>query len=215
MKTKTVLFDFDGVIGMTMEDNYKAWAKAFRTVNIEMDKKDYFLHEGLNTRGVAIRELQKNNISISNVEKLVKLKEQYYLESNNFSFYPGIKELIIFLKSSYKLGVVSGAGILRLKKTVPLDFLNHFDIVISGDDIQYPKPDPEPYLTALKRLAISATECIVIENAPLGIKSAKAAGLKTVAICTTLSREDLADADLILDGVTQLKDFFLSIEINK
>ena len=211
MKYKALLFDFDGVIGQTMEDNYLAWVKAFRTIVVEMDKTDYFMNEGLNTKHVAIRELKKNNLPIEQAEEIVKLKEKYYLESNNFSFYPGVMELIISLKDNYRLGIVSGASLQRLKKTVSQEFLRLFDTIITGDKVINPKPAPEPYMLASNGLQIPAGECIVVENAPLGIKAAKNANMLCVAICSTLDKKNLSQADYILESILELKNLLSQI----
>jgi len=67
--------------------------------------------------------------------------------------------------------------------------------VITGDDVSKGKPDPEAYLKAANELNVVSSECLVIENAPLGIEAAKRAEMRVVALTTTLDREVLSGAD--------------------
>lgn len=72
------------------------------------------------------------------------------------------------------------------------------------DDVEKGKPHPDPYLLGLERLGISANNALVIEDAPAGIKSGKAAGIKVVAMVTTHERESLHEADFIADSLLEL-----------
>ncbi len=211
-KYQAVLFDFDGVIGQTMEDNFQAWAYAFSTINITLKKVEYFLLEGMNTKNVAQTILNKHGQNENLASTIVLLKENHYLEHNSFEFYPNIINFIDSIRENFKLALVTGASSKRLKKTVSDEgFLKKFAITIAGDNVQNPKPDPEPYLLAAKFLNIFPSACLVIENAPLGIESAKKAGMDCVAICSTLKREYLSKADFIIDDTSLLKTLFQEI----
>ena len=79
------------------------------------------------------------------------------------------------------------------------------DVEICGLDVMHGKPDPEPYLKAWERSGLEKEQCVVIENAPLGIRSGKAAGLTVYAVNTgILTREDLAEADEVFDSMAEL-----------
>ena len=107
-------------------------------------------------------------------------------------------------KNGKSLAVVSASSKEKLEKTVPKDFLEKFDAVVCSEDYFNGKPDPEPYLTAMKNLNVSPEECIVVENAPLGIKSAKKAGAYCIALTTTLDKEYLKEANVILNNHEEL-----------
>ena len=84
------------------------------------------------------------------------------------------------------------------------------DRMITAFDVVKGKPDPEPYLKAWERSGLQKEQCFVIENAPLGVRSGKAAGLTVYAVNTgILTREDLqqAGADQVFDSMTELLDF--------
>ncbi len=89
------------------------------------------------------------------------------------------------------------------------DEINLFDYILTTDETKHPKPDPEPYLNCLKALQIDPKESIAVENAPLGIASAKRAGMRCVAIMSTLKREHLSEADYI---VKDLREASFTIE---
>lgn len=204
---KAVLFDFDGVIADTMEDLFSAWKNAFSDFGIEIKKEDYFVLEGLKQVNVA-KTLGKN-LNPDFYEEISKLKTRYYLENFKLIFYDHIYEIVDNLKkANKKLAIVSASPREKLEKTVPKDFLEKFDAVVCSEDYLNGKPNPEPYLTAMNKLNLNPEECIVIENAPLGIRSAKAAGIYCIALMTTLDEGYLKDADLIINNHKELLSLF-------
>ena len=139
-------------------------------------------------------------------EIIVKLKNKYYLENHSLVFYPKARELIDLLeRNKCLLALVSASPRKKLSRTVPAEFLKKFDTVVSGEDSKNGKPSPTPYLNAAKSLRILPKECIVVENAPLGIKSAKKAGMYCIAICSTLDRPFLFEADEVIDKFEDLE----------
>ncbi len=207
-RIQAVLFDFDGVIADTMEDNFKAWKKAFQTYRIEIASKDYFPLEGMHLLNVARTLGEKYGLSSQEAETLVTLKNKFYAQEHIFRFYPGIHELISFLKEKQLLlAIVSASPREKLSQTVPKDFLREFDSIIAGEDTLRGKPSPDPYLAAAKNLRISPERCLVIENAPLGIQAAKGANMYCIALPTTLDRGFLQEADLVLENLEEVKSF--------
>lgn len=203
---KAVLFDFDGVIARTMEDNFAAWVHALGKYEVRIGKEEYFLLEGAPPAKVAEIFAEKAGLDPRIAPDVVHAKEQFYRENNKFEFYPGIHELISELKhGGYRLGVVSGAFRGRLLSTGLGAFLGQFDVVITADDITKGKPDPEPFLQAAAKLGLVPGECMVVENAPLGIEAARAASMFCVAVCSTLDHKHLARANLIIENIGDLR----------
>ena len=201
-KYKAVLFDFDGVLGKTMEDNYKARAHSLSPHGVQIGREEYFLMEGAPPKKVAETFLKINNLGLESVDDIVRLKEKYYLKIRSFSLYDGAQELIESLKvKGLHLGLVTGASRQRLMGTGINAFLNQFDVLITGDQVSNGKPSPEPYLLCAQKLNVEPSECLVVENAPLGIEAAKKAGMYCVAICSTLSEEHLGLADIVLNNI--------------
>ena len=78
------------------------------------------------------------------------------------------------------------------------------DVLITADDVTVGKPSPEPYVLAARRLGIEPTRCVVVEDAPAGVASARAAGARVVAITSTNSADRLAAADVIVDRLADI-----------
>jgi len=86
---------------------------------------------------------------------------------------------------------------------------------VSGDSVKRGKPYPDPYIKAAKILGLRPNDCLVIENAPYGIRSAKAAGMFCVAVTTSLPKEYLKKADVIVDSLGQVNSLISNYYISK
>ncbi len=204
---RAILFDFDGVLGQTMEDNFRAWQAALTELGLEIGSEEYFLLEGMKLPEVARTLGVKNGITNADWEGVVKRKEDFYKKRNSFTLYPGVIELIKQLREKgVPLAIVSAARKLRLEDSVPAGFLDNFGAIITGEKTERGKPFPDPYLAAAKELGVSIMDCLVVENAPLGIEAAKEAGAFCIAICSTLSQDKLARADQIVKGFRDLAE---------
>jgi HAD superfamily hydrolase (TIGR01509 family) len=78
---------------------------------------------------------------------------------------------------------------------------NAFETIVAAEDVSRGKPDPEGYLLAARRLGMPPQRCLVIEDAPGGIEAGRRAGMRTLAVATTHSREELTAADTIVDSL--------------
>lgn len=207
-----VLFDFDGVIGDTMEDNYRAWVHAFGLYGASFSQREYFLLEGDKVDNIASRVLTKFGKDPSLGKDVAQKKDEFYKAHNSFKFSTGIPETIkILQQAGIKIGCVSGGARRRLlnEKTAPI--LDQMDALVTSDDVTRGKPDPEPYRKGVSKLGLPEDSVMVVENAPLGVASAKAAGLFCAAVCSTLSSEELKEADIILPGTSDLPNLFREI----
>jgi len=194
------LFDFDGVLAETLPDHFYAWQQILIRQGIEPNDLTMRLSEGSPAYKIAMALAAHQGIEIS--EKLAKeyatKKNQIFRVRTKAPVYLGITELITFAKKqAMKVGLVTGTTMANLEAGLAAQLLNQFDTIITDKDTQRGKPNPDPYLKAAENLQVSLPECMVIENAPLGIQSAKAAGAFCVGLTTTLSREHLQGADVI------------------
>lgn len=195
---EAVIFDFDGVIADTMKDNYLAWELAFESQGVHIGPKEYFLLEGMGRYDIARFFIKKYKLDPAILETVVSQKEMNYEQHNSFKIYPEIPPLLEFLQSnSIKTAIVTGASRNRMKQTLPANIAAQLTAVVTADDVTYSKPHPSPYLQAIEMLEIPAAQCYVIENAPMGITSAKAAGCHCLAVATTLNINYLQEADSI------------------
>ena len=133
------------------------------------------------------------------------------LEFDRIKPFEGIPDCLDELKQHFKLAVVSGSNRKTVEKVVDKFFPGYFEVIINGSDLERGKPDPDPYLKALEMLDLTRNECIVVENAPLGITAAKRAGLYCVAVASMLEPEKVQHADLVLEDHTALLDYLKSL----
>jgi len=207
---KAVLFDFDGVIGKTMEDSCRAWAQACTELGVSFDPEEFYLCEGMKSSEYARRLVLRHGRDGHDAEKLVARKNEIYSANNQFSFYVGIESLVKRLRDDgIKVGVVSGGSRQRLLSGRSGDLLKRCDAVVTGDELQQGKPSPEGYMRAAIELKVSPAECLVIENAPLGIESAKNAGMTCIGVCSTLSSNHLREADEVVTDHAELMQLFV------
>ena len=202
---KAVLFDYDGVLADTVSDNFRALSHAFSLHNVIIKKSDYMPLEGLNLPRIVEKIGIKYKVKSTFFPDIVKEKENHYKRHNKFRLYEGIEETIKSLKDKgIKLAVVSGASRERLFSVTSGSFLELFDAIITGDTIKNSKPHPDPYITALRLLGVTSSQAVVVENAPLGIESAKNAKIFCIAIASTLKKSYLVKADVIVNSIADL-----------
>lgn len=169
--------------------------------------------EGIGVQKTAEILGNKYNVDASTYRTIIKLKDEYFRRNYTFAVYDGVHELINHLNDrGIKTGLVTGAKRYRILESVPENFISRFTVLITSDDIDHTKPDAEPYIKAAELLNVKPEGCVVVENAPLGIQSAKAAGMFVIALKTTLSECYLSNADLILESFMHLLKL---IEINE
>jgi len=210
---RAVLFDFDGVVGDTYEDGYRAWVHALAPYHISYDILEYASLEGHKAMEVATLLVDRHGLDRVHVPSIVEAKDIHYKHHSLFKIMPGVLELIFLLKKQrIDLGLVTGARARRVFLPSSAFVAQKFDVVITAEDVQHGKPSPEPYLKAATRLKVPPSDCIVLENAPLGIRSAKAAGMACIAVTSTLPREYLEEADLIVDSLNDLVPLWSPVE---
>ena len=210
---KGVFFDLDGTLIKSMHHHYKGWKNVLSKNNIHLDKQYFYLNEGIKLENL-LRNLyidQKKKINDKILQNIINEKDSHYRLNTKIYFYKGVKSLIKHLhKKNIYLAMVTAGTKKRVFKTLPLKFINYFDKIITGSDCKYGKPHPEPYLKALAFSKLKKNNCLVVENAPLGIKSAKSAGLKTIAITNTLESTSLQSSDFIVNSMSELKNKLLN-----
>lgn len=203
---KGLVFDVDGVLMDSMPYHADAWVKAFGEAGIHITKMDIYEIEGSNHKGVVDIIFRKAGMEpkTSDYEVFLKKKREYFLQNNRAEPFKDMPACLQALKEKYKLAVASGADRTIVNSLMDRFYPGIFEAIVSGEDVTRGKPDPEPYLTAARKLGLEPEECMVIENAPLGIKSAKMAGIYCVAVPTYLPKEKLMDADMVLRDHAEL-----------
>lgn len=198
---KGIVFDMDGVLVDSMHYHAEAFKSAFKTeIDFDLDKKDVFLLEGMPGFDLVKKILENANLDNLYDDKVVdnicKIKKDVFQKIQKSKAFEGVPELLESLDCKNCLkSVVSGSSKQEVEFLLDQSNLHNFDVVITGDDLKNGKPDPEPFLTAIEKLKIKPSEALVVENAPLGVKSAFRAGIKFVITLnnTPLTIDDFND----------------------
>jgi len=203
---KALLFDFDGTLADTMEGHYSAWRAALGEHGISIAANDYYPLEGMGLHEVARALTEGLSWTDAAIDDLVLKKKKYFVDRQVIAFYPGVENLISDLNQrQVPMAIVTAGHLDQLQSSVPHGFLNFFDVLVTGDMLSRGKPDPEPYLLGASKLGFVPSECLAVENAPLGVQSARRANIYCIGICSTVSRRDLVEADEVLDRFEDLR----------
>jgi beta-phosphoglucomutase len=206
-RKKAVFFDMDGVLYDSMGHHAEAWSNAFRHFGIDFPKEMVYQNEGRTAQSTINLVYQRNEERDATD---VEIDQIYSKKTELIGFFPdatpfeGAKELMENLKKQgIDIWVVTGSSQDKFLDALLRDFgeLVSAEQVISGKDVKNGKPHPEPYLTALKKSGLKPGDVVVIENAPLGIQSAKAAGIFTIAINTGILDDSVlweSGADVVI-----------------
>lgn len=204
---KAVIFDMDGVIIDSMPYHFLAWYEALRPYGIRVSCFDVYSKEGERWDKTLKSLLKNGNIRPSKkiLKKIFSERQIIFKKSfKRFIFKDVLKVLIYLKKRGYILGLVTGTPSGEIKRILPRNISELFSCIVAGDEVKKGKPHPEPYLKAARLLKIRPRECIVVENAPFGIESAKKAGMFCIALTTGLSGEFLKKADIILSELGEI-----------
>ncbi|HEX3321004.1 MAG TPA: HAD family phosphatase [Terriglobales bacterium] len=212
---RAVVFDWDGVLVDSAQSYYLAYEWVLKQVGIDTTPREIYLREGQPTPDLIATLCSERGISITveKIAELVQLRRDYDMSLGTRKLFPGIWDLLTDLcNAGYKLGMVTGSSRKSVNLLLPSNRQSIFNAVVTADDVTKPKPDPQPFLMAAERMKLDPKGCIVVENAPYGVRSAKAAGCRVIAICTTLDAGDLNSADWIVRDHNALK-LLLSTEL--
>jgi len=203
-----VLFDLDGVVAPTLENHVRAYRETLAPLGIPVEHMVVASREGQRSQEIIawIAAGQGKPLAQPRVLELSEDKNRNYRGYPVPAPYPGFRELLETLRAR---GVRTALATGTHGKNVPHvlgDLLPLFDAVVAAEDVVHPKPDPEPYVRAAGKVGLDPRECLVVENAPLGVRSGKAAGCMVVAITTTLPAERLKEADRVLPSIQAVLD---------
>ncbi len=204
---KAVLFDFDGTLADSFEFHIEAWEHVLEKRKIPFNPFVVYYNEGRPVEEIAALILEEAGMSLpeDEIANLIQQKNVHFQKHNQAAPFPGVVELLKKLKGSRrKTGLVTGTLRKNLDAAVDASFLKLFDAIVTVEDAEKGKPAPAPYLAAASKLGLSPKVCLVIENAPMGIASAKAAGMRCAALATTLDAKYLQEADAVYKNPQEL-----------
>lgn len=217
---KAALIDMDGVLYDSMPFHTKAWKRLSDELGLNIPIEKFYLYEGM-TAEDTINLVAKHDLnrpfSPEECQELYRKKTLYMKEMGNVPVMPGALQTLNFLKSKGIICVlVTGSGQYSLIDSLNKDFPGIFDNnkLVTSYNVTKGKPHPEPYLKGAQLADCKIEDCIAIDNAPLGVKSASTAGAYTIGVTTgPIPAENLleAGADIVIKSMTACKNYLQTI----
>lgn len=205
---KAIIFDFDGVLADTEPVHFRMFRQILFKEGIELILEDYEQrYIGLTDEACfrAVMRAGGRSVTADAVKRLASRKTTLMQEalSREAVVIPGVEDFLLAASRSYRLAIASGA--LRREIEVVLEragLLSLFEHISSAEDVPQGKPQPDLYLHALDRLnavePLLASECLAIEDSGFGIAAAQGAGLRCLAVASSLDPLCLGEADAVV-----------------
>ncbi len=225
MNADALVLDFDGIIADSVKAHTSARLKAFQELGyadidplIHVEAHRHGSHPTeiigwiLSQAGVIAPQADIN--TDATVKKVVSLKSQIYFElaAQGLDPIPGAIDFIHWATAMFGVSRLAIATTATLQSEVgpflaQQKLTDLFGVIVAKEDTQpnRMKPDPYVYLEVMRRLKIDATRSVAVEDHPKGVMSSKKAGLQTVGITTTHSKNDLQEADVVISSFTELR----------
>jgi HAD superfamily hydrolase (TIGR01509 family) len=210
MSVGAIVFDFDGVLADSEPLHLRVYQELLRPQGIHLDEATYRArYLGYDDEGVfqQIGIDYKLLLGDEEIEMLIAEKARRFekLVSNGDVLYPGAVACVRRLAAAWPLGIASGA--LRAEIELMLGgagLRDAFDFIVASGDTEHTKPAPDPYLRAAELHRLPAAACFAIEDSHWGLKSARAAGMRTLAVTHTYPRASLLEADAVVDSLDEI-----------
>ena len=210
---KAILFDMDGVLIEAKDWHYEALNRALRNFGLEISRHDHLTtYDGLPTK----KKLEMLSVEMGLPRRLHtflnELKQKYTLEIVSTLCRPTFAHeyALARLKSeNYKIAVCSNSVRTSVDTMLSLAGIDSYmDLTLSNEDVKNSKPDPEIYVTAMKKFGLDAHECLVLEDNENGIKAAYASGAHVLEIGTTedTNYDNIAEAINLAEQRSGLSD---------
>lgn len=210
---RAVVFDVDGVLIDSLPMHAEAHRATFARYGVAIDPRDVYRLEGKKTREMVEAFVAKHRLDAALVDEIAREKQLAFESLGAAPLYPGAEQAVRALRGAgHRLAIATGTSRHNLGRALGA-LVGEFHAVVTADDVKRTKPDPEPYLAACAALGVPPAQAIVVENAPLGIQSALAAGCRVLGVAQTMAPEDLracgahhvvprvADVPCALDGL--------------
>jgi HAD superfamily hydrolase (TIGR01509 family) len=216
---RAIIFDFNGVIADDETPHLRCFQQALAEHGLSLTKEDYYgTHLGMDERTCAAALLtardgtcDRNVLQAIMDRKAIRFRE--YTAIHKPSLFPGVVEFVKRAGTRYRLAIATGGRREQIDHALRGTAIERdFSVIVSADDVATGKPDPAIYQATLKRLnaadlrppLITAAQCLVVEDSLAGIRSAKAAGMRVLALATTYPPEQLTEANLVLPSLEGL-----------
>lgn len=187
---KAALIDMDGVLYDSMPRHCKAWRETMLEEGLDIPEEEFFLYEGMTgeaTINLLMEREKGKKLTSEECRRIYERKAEKFQAFGEAEPMPGAGEKIRKLMEEGIVTVlVTGSAQGSLLDRLELDYPGAFPAErrVTALDVKNGKPHPEPYLRGLEKAGVKAEDAVVIENAPLGVRAGKAAGIFTIAWTT-------------------------------
>ena len=221
LRLRAVLFDMDGVLFDSMKNHTLAWFRTMQALGIDCTREEFYLYEGSTgaaTINLLFRRMFGKDATPEEIERIYAEKSRHFNELPEPLSMSGAKELLQkIVNQGIRPVLVTGSGQRSLLERLNREYPGIFkpEYMVTAFDVENGKPHPEPYLKGLEKAGVKPWEAIVVENAPMGVKSGVAAGVFTIAVNTgPIPEKDLqeAGAHLLYPDMQTLTDRFDKIQ---
>jgi beta-phosphoglucomutase family hydrolase len=211
---RAIIFDMDGTMVDNMAVHNRIWIAFFAEMGIELDAGSFHERTAGRTNPEVLRLFLGDDLSAGQLAELGEQKELRYRDYFRQHAQPvaGLRELLNAARQAgVKLGVATAAPPANVAFTLEcLGLTGFFDAVVNGQEVQNGKPDPEIFLMTAGRLGVAPKDCLVFEDARMGIEAARRAGMPAMLVTTSI----LAEEGCQLPGVIgTLSDFIEVLEL--
>lgn len=207
MTRSAVIFDVDGVLIDSYDAHFQSWLEMFGEHGESFTEEQFRKTFGRTSRDI-IAALHGDDLSTAEMDAWDDRKEALYRDiiREQFPANDGAGELLDALHAAgFKLAVGSSGPPENIQLTLEcLERAPLFSAVVTRVDVTRGKPDPQVFQIAGERLGVPPEQCVVVEDAPAGIEAANRAGMASVALTGTASREELSHARLVVDSLREL-----------
>ncbi|UGQ48412.1 HAD family hydrolase [Massilia endophytica] len=199
---RAFIFDMDGTIVDNMAFHTKSWLEFFSRRGHTVDADEFFRRTAGRQGHEIMRTYLGEHITKEDSVLLDAEKEELYRElyAPHLEAVAGFDEFIAKAQEAdVRLAVATAAPPANIVFTLDgLDLRRHFDAVVGAADVARGKPEPDVFLLAAERCGAAPADCIVFEDAPLGVEAARRAGMRCVVLSTTLPATAFAEFDNVL-----------------
>lgn len=212
-KIRAIVFDFDGVVVDSETLYEKAEARLFAEYGVTIPESDWRLFKGLSDHDFFI--LCKERYGIREELSVLQKKGKCLLEKefrHNLRYIDGFEDFICEIRPFFLIGLVTSTKLTFLEwifRNTPIR--NHFETMITAENVMRQKPQPEPYLKMAELMGIRPEEMIVLEDSLNGVKSAMSAGAVTVAFLSSFPKEAFEAADFFAATYGEVREIVLSV----
>lgn len=204
---RAVLWDVDGTLIDSLEYHWLSWRDTLAAEDFPITREQFMETFGQRNAEI-LRHYFGPDVSSDTIERIGNAKEELYRElvqTRGIDPLPGVRRWLERLEQDgWHQAVASSAPLLNIEVILEaIKAKDFFDAVVSAEEVERGKPDPQVFLRAAEKISILPHRCIVVEDAPAGVEAARRAGMRRIGV---LSSHPSLEADIVVKTLDELSD---------